>query len=89
MRSYPRRVFKGNESRLVNNEIEEMNAAEEGFESSDKPDVIKKRKGTDRDILRRKLEELQESEAEQLKESTRIEIDVVETDVKNKKSKNK
>jgi hypothetical protein len=53
MRSYPRRVFKSEkEVRLVNDESEETKAASEGYESSYKAEIIAKRKGTDREILR-------------------------------------
>lgn len=53
MRSYPRRVYKGKDvSILVNNETEEYQACLNGYESSWKPEIIEKRKGTDREILK-------------------------------------
>lgn len=38
----------------VNNELEEIKASEEGYESHWNPEVNEKRKGTDREILRGK-----------------------------------
>jgi len=60
MRSYPRTIFKDGKSIRVNNETEEINKAAEGYESHWKPEIIEKRKGTDRAILRGTVLEIEE-----------------------------
>ena len=53
MRQYPRMVSKSQTDHLkVNDEIEEIQASENGYESDWDPEVVEKRKGTDREILR-------------------------------------
>lgn len=53
MRQYPRLVSKGREDRrIVKDEYEEYKASTEGYESHWNPDIVKKRKGTDGEILR-------------------------------------
>jgi len=57
MREYPRRVYLTfEETRKVNNETEEIQAASEGYESHWDKEVIKREKGTDREILRGSFE---------------------------------
>ena len=55
MRQYPRIVNipgDSNSRKTVNNQAEEIQAAADGYESGWNPEVIKKRKGTDKEILR-------------------------------------
>jgi hypothetical protein len=55
MRQYPRSVKlpdKPESAIHVNNEMEEYEASLEGYESHWNPEIIKKRKGTDREILK-------------------------------------
>ena len=69
MRVYPRIVYKESAYLKVSNEAEEMAAAKEGYESHKSPEIVAKRKGTDREILRAKVEETVEiTEEEQVKE---------------------
>jgi hypothetical protein len=53
MRSYPRTVFRGkDDSKKVFNESEEIQASSDGYESHWDTDIIEKRDGTDRAILK-------------------------------------
>jgi len=54
MREYPRRVYKSKEdSKKVNDEVEEVLASQEGYESHWNPTINELRKNTDREILRK------------------------------------
>lgn len=52
-RSYPRRLFKGKDDVvLVHSEVEEVERSLQGYESHWNPEIIERRKGTDREVLR-------------------------------------
>lgn len=77
MRSYPRAVFKDGFSVRVNDENEEMAKAAEGYESSKDSEIVEKRKGTDKEILRGEVlevEELEEVEIERVDPVTGEEV---------------
>ena len=73
MRSYPRSVFKDGFSVRVNDENEEMAKAAEGYESSKDSEIVEKRKGTDKEILRGEV-----LEVEELEEPEEVEIERVD-----------
>ncbi len=53
MREYPRVVYKSEtDYKIVFNGEQEVKAAGDGYESSHEKEVIARRKGTDREILR-------------------------------------
>ena len=72
MRSYPRSVFKDGKAVRVYNENEEKIKADEGYESSSKPDIVALRKGTDKEILRGEIVVLSEAPEEEEVELERV-----------------
>jgi len=72
MRSYPRSVFKDGKAVRVFNENEEKIKAEEGYESSSKPEIVALRKGTDKEILRGEIVVLSEAPEEEEPELERV-----------------
>jgi len=52
MRLYPKTLHKGKENLRVNNEQEEYEGGAKGFERHRNPDVNKREKGTEKEVLR-------------------------------------
>ena len=74
MRQYPRIVYKNEGYLKVFTEAEEYKAGIEGYESDKDPEIIEKRKGTDKEILRA----LPESEEEGAVKAVEIQAEIVE-----------